>query len=228
MTRGELRTRIDKHLEQHGQAPWSGTSDKNTYINERLLEFSEKTWCIYGATSLTLAGGTYEYNILDTAKVGEKVVHPVQVSYNGALLKDFASVPGPCSYAEMERSFLLTGSVGAPTRWGIRPAHYIQFNKMPASGPSACQVYGALGHAVLTDDANTIEIPEPYHDVLARWIAVKMGMIRSLGEPLQKLQLIEAECLDSVRMLTETIFRQTYNDLPPILRNSNDQGTVQD
>jgi len=228
MNIGQLRTRIDKHLEQHGESPWSVDADKNTFINERLLELSEKTWCVFGGTALTLTGGVYEYDLHDTTKVAEKVVHPVQVTYAGTQLKDYAGIPGPVSYAEMERAFLLSGSVGTPTRWGVRPAHYLRFNKMPGSAPSACVVYGALGHAVLTDDANTIEIPEPYHDALARWIAVRMGMMRALGAPLERLRLVEAQVMDEIRILTETIYRQSGDELPPILRVENDKGTVQD
>lgn len=219
MTRGDFRTRVLKWLEIHGENAITLTADQNTFINEKLGEFSELTWCLWSSgVSLTASAGVYEYSLRGSA-MAKKVLAAFQVSVAGTTLRDYAGICGPVPFAEMEPAWLMAGSAGTPGKWGVIPPYSIRFDKMPASGGMpTILVSGPIRTTDMTDDANTVEIPENWLDCAAVYVATEMARIRSTGSPSESNEAKAALNMTRMASLAEAHAMATKDALPPILR----------
>jgi hypothetical protein len=199
MTLAQIRTMVTSHttdfqLDNYVSAAPTD-AELTAQVNWAIRLFSKRTFCNFDPEiTFTLTADTALYDCRDVsapAVVSRKVLLPLFVTINGTVLRDFSGrAPGLWSFNQLLRTnpMYQTEDSGRPTR-----AVWLPGNKMLLSAPPDAGVvsdgdnyiagaYLAADMANGTDDSNSPDIPEEYHEILAYLAAVKAGMPRATEE----------------------------------------------
>jgi hypothetical protein len=172
---------LDMLLSSTPESP--NDADWLAVINQALRFISRRVLLFNPAVSLTLTAGGKFYNLRDisTPTVGQRVLQPVSVSINGAVLRDrFSRNPGLWSFEELQAQYpsYLTAGEGTPSLavWlGNNDAYNLILYPAPSSVVvTAGQnwISGLVLPADLALDTDVPGIPEECHEAVAALAAV--------------------------------------------------------
>lgn len=163
-------------------------------VNWAIRLFSRKTLCNFDPEmTLTLVAGTQVYNIRDvtTPVVSRKVIHPLFVTINTVpLMGPDGRTPGMWGFSQLAdfRWTFQTEANGKPFRAAVLPGYKIALSPPPDAGAVSdgnnfiAGYYMAANMVNSTDDANSPDIPEEYHEILAYLVAFKAAQPRAGDE----------------------------------------------
>lgn len=200
----------DFHLDNYVAASPS-SAELTAQVNWAIRLFSKRTFCNFDPEiTFTLTASTSLYDCRDVsapAVVSRKILLPLFVTINGAVLRSPSGrFGGLWSFSQLTRSNpgFQTEDSGTPTR-----AIWLPNNKMLLSVPPDADVvtagenyiagaYLAADMADGADDANSPDVPEEYHEVLAYMASVKAGSPRAT----------EAEAWNSIANYDQEAWRE--------------------
>lgn len=196
MTLSEIRTYVtnfttDFQLDNCLAASPSDTQ-LTSLVNWAIRTFSVKSLCNFDhEITLTLVANQAVYDCRDVtapAVVSRKILHPYFVTINGnPLLRPDMQSPGFWPYQQLvdyNRSYQTEASA-VPSRAVWLPGNQLLLSPPPTAAVLSAGEnyitanYIAANMTVVTDDSNSPDIPEEYHECLAFLAAFKAAMPRA-------------------------------------------------
>lgn len=180
-------------------------------LSESLKMFCAWTYCLRQSVSTNLGIGVSE---LSFGALSPRMIHPLQVSVNSVILKDYRGVQGP---ARIEEILANATGTGDPTKWAWKTAEIVKFNKAPTSSRTVL-LYGFAEHPTVSSDSDAILLPSEWQDSAADYAAIRLLQPIAMKANLERIQILGESMRRDVMRLSQAVQDQFPSVKIPVLR----------
>lgn len=182
------------------------------HLSESLKMFCAWTYCLRGTVSTNLGSGVSE---LSFGALSPRMIHPLQVSVNSVILRDYRGVQGPARIEE-----ILVNAIGSgdPTKWAWQTQEIVKFNKAPTSSRTVL-LYGFIEHPTVSSGSDAILLPSEWQDAAADYAAVRLLQPIAMKSNMDRVEYLGESMRRDVQRLSQAIQEQFPSLTIPVLRD---------